>query len=211
MNTDLLSRRQALEQDGFTVVEHDATSLVAVRTRFYWGCAVRISTVLRIRVAGAVDGPDLRAELVELRKRAGAIDPSKLPRGFMQARSVLDVVLAESATPAAEAMARNTNLKGMGEFAQIVLVPGDGPSITCAPIWGAAYQPFIKHAGDVAVTAQARPEPTAPMGLFIGLLMFWPSLLVLVLGCCGLPLLVPVLLRLTEKAPEPAPLPGVPG
>ncbi len=208
MNTDLLSRRQALEQDGFTVVEHDATSLVAVRTRFYWGCAVRISTVLRVRLAGAVDGPDLRAELQAFRKRAGVLDPSRLPRGFMQARSVLDVVLAESATPEAERVARSTNLKGMGEFAQIVLVAGGAEAITCSPVWGAAYQPYIKHAGEVAVSGQVKPEPTAMMGVFIGLLVFWPSVAILVLSCCGLPLLVPVLLRMYEKPPVAAALPG---
>lgn len=206
----LLARRAALEGEGHTIVEHTNTAFVAVRTRFYWGCGVRISTVIRVRLAApgtVVDGPELRAALQELRARAGVLDPSRLPRGFMQARSVLDVVLAEQATPAAEAMARSTNLKGMGEFAQIVLAVGDAPLITCAPIWGAAYQPLIRHAGEVAARGEPRPAPIAWMGVFIGLLVFWPSLAVITLGCCGAPLLVPLLLRTSEKPPQPAALP----
>ncbi|MCB9781138.1 MAG: hypothetical protein H6742_21405 [Alphaproteobacteria bacterium] len=204
----LLVRRKALEDQGFICVHHDDREIVLVRKKFYWLAGIRISTIARVRRAASVDRQELDAGLRDMINNAGPIDPSKIPRGFQQMRNVLDVVLADEATEDAAAFALNTNRKGMGSASQSVLVRPDGSWTTCTPIWGAAYHPWIKHAAQVAATGESTPEPSATMGILIGILVMWPAIITVVASCCGIPLIVPIAAAVMEKDPEPAPLPG---
>lgn len=204
----LLSRRRALEDQGFICVHHDDQEIVCVRKKFYWLAAVRISTIVRVRRAGQVDRGELDKALRELIASAGPIDPSVVPRGFQQMRNVLDVVLADNATEDASVFAQNTNRKGLGSASQSVLVLPDGSWTTCAPIWGAAYHAWIKHVAQVGATGESTPEPPATMGIVIGVLFMWPAVLTVIFSCCLIPLAVPIAAVVMEKDPEPAPLPG---
>ena len=203
----LQTRRAALETHGFTVIAHTPDHLIAVRKRFYWGAAVRISTILRVRRVAHAEQAELSSSLGELIGRAGGMDPSRIPRGLQQMRNVLDVVLADTADEDALQFARTTNRKGMGASGQTLVVLPDGQLVQCKVVWGAAYLPWFQHVGRVAGLGDTTPEPGAPMGTFIGLFLMWPSLIMITLMLCGLPLLVPLYARIAEKPPQPAALP----
>lgn len=205
----LLSRRQALEHLGFVATEHEAGHLVCARVRWHWDLFMRASTVVRVRRVHDPAVAEARDALQALMRQAPRHDWSKLPRGFLQFRAVIDVLLLDA--PADDALKRwaaHHVAKGFGASGHPVLVEPDGTVTLASPIWGAAFWPKTRHCAEVAATAQATPEPAALLGALVGWLVFVPSVLAILLSCCGLPLLAVPALRLAENRPDPAALPG---
>ncbi len=207
----LTDRRAALEHIGFVPVEHDADTLICARVRWHWDLFIRQSIVLRVRVFSAISVDQARKDLADWMRVAPMHDWSKVPRGFLQSRSIVDVIVVDRADDALKAWARNTVAKGFGMSGHPVVVEADGTVTHANPIWGAAYWPKIRHAIQVAATGQPAPEPLAAMGAAIGWLIMVPGVLTIVLSCCGLPLFAIPLVRISEERPQPAALPGPPG
>lgn len=207
----LLERRRALEQMGFTCVEHDADEFLAVRCKMMWEAGLRMSYIVRVRRAATVQEADATARLRELQDLAATVDPSVIPRGLQQGRTILDVLLVDEADDAARALARRTVGHLWGGVALLVVAEPDGSFHTAKPIWGRAFVPRLHHLCRVVATATASPEPIGGMAVFVGLFGMWPGIIISLVGCCGLPLLVPLATVLFEKAPAPAALPDAAG
>lgn len=201
---DLDQRQAALEGLGFTIVERGERQFVAVRMKMHWAWGVRMVALVRVRREAHFTVELGTAGHKELEQLVHAHNPSKVPRGFGVFWSLMDVVLADRADPAALEWAGNKVGKGFAWNAQTAVVTPDAIQPWPKPVWGAAYQPVTHHCFEVATSAVVTPAPTAPLAIAIGLLSFWPGWLVIILSCCGLPLLPLAALVLTEKPPVPA-------
>ena len=208
---ELLTRAQALEAVGFTIVDAQAWSFVAVQSKWHWDLAMHLTTVVRVRRVQSLSQQDARDGQLAMTQAGARWDPCKIPRGFQHARALADVVIADQVEPAAATFARTQVGKGMGESRHTALVPAHGGDpVFAVPIWGRAFWPKIEHAIRVAATGRHTPAPVAGLGLAIALLVFYPSLLILGLFCCGVPPALLVVLLLLEKPPPSALAPSGP-
>lgn len=203
----LRERRAALEAMGFTCVEHELDSFTAVRCQMMWESGLRMTYVIRVRRVAVVEESEVRAQLGKLQFHAHTLDPSVIPRGLQQGRTIMDVLLVDAPDEAARALARRVVGHMWGGVALVVVAEPDGAWHTARPIWGRAFVPRLHHLCQVIATARPSPEPIGGMALFIGIVAMWPGILIALLGCCGLPLLVPLATVLFEKKPQPAALP----
>lgn len=185
---DIATSAQVLEAQGFTVVRQTRDEVLAVRLKFYWSCCMRMTTIARVQKAGHLTKADARESQKWVKANAGALDVSMVPRGFAQGRTIVDIFLADEADADVVKWASSTVDKFMGGAYHPVVVTAEATSHD-NPIWGAAYWPFTKHLiqqvadGDTS----GKDDPTAMMGLVIGLWMMWPGMLTILLGCCGIP------------------------
>lgn len=204
----LTARRAALEHLGFVPTEHTADTLVCARVRWHWDLFMRASTIVRIRRLPGIDVATARKDLADWMRTAPAHDWSKVPRGFLQFRAVVDVLLVEQADEELKRWAAGHVAKGYGASGHVVVIEPDGAATFATPVWGAAYWPKTRQVVEVAASGEPSAEPSAPLGAAIGWLLMVPSTLTVVLSCCGLPLLAVPLVRLGEQRPEPAAPPG---
>lgn len=196
--------KTALKAIGFTIVEAADTSFVAVRNQFHWDCFTRLYMVVRVTAGGHFDVAAGKAGHKALDTLATRHDTSRIPRGFQQGWHLIDVHLADSADDAGLRWAGETVGKNLGtSYHTAVLVPGGKPRFA-TPIWGAAFWPKIRHIIDTALSGRATPTPLAPMALAITVLVFAPTVAMLSLLSCGLPVIVYAGLCLSEKKPTPA-------
>lgn len=206
----LALRRDLLEGMGFVALEHDADHLVCARLRWNWDLFLRGSAIVRVRRLRAVELEPLRTEHRAFMNRSGAYDWSKVPRGFLMFRLIVDVMLVEPGAGDPEPLkrwARGQVSKGYGMSGHPVVVEADGTATFARPIWGAAFWEKNKALIEAVATGSPREEKAGAMGLLFGWLLFMPSVLILVLSCCGLPLLAVPLVRALETTPEAVPRP----
>ena len=204
LHADLGARREALEAEGFTVVEFIPHGFIAVRMRFHvlWG--VRMVALIRVQRVDRVDRDRCVQGQRALPKIISAHNPSKVPRGLGVFWSLMDVYLTDEADPKALQYSKSTVGKGFGWSALTSIVTPDGPQPWARPIWGAAYQPVANQLLEIASYGERRPEPASWMAVVLGILTFWPGWIVIVLSCCGIPLIPLIGLVLSESAPRPA-------
>jgi hypothetical protein len=201
---ELEERRLALEEIGFTTVAYEDQGFVAVRMKMHWLWGVRMVALIRVHREKHFDKAMGEAGHKELQRLIHLHNPSKMPRGFGVFWSLCDVVLAETADDDALRWAGDKVGKGFAWNAQTAVVTPEKVHSWPSPIWGAAYQPATKHFFEVVTSGQVTPEPSAPMAIVVGLISLWPGWLMIVFGCCGLPLIPVIALVMSEKGPIPA-------
>jgi hypothetical protein len=187
LHPDLLIRARAAQKDGFTVVEVGEQHFLAARMKWHWDCFVRLFTFVGVRRVEHCTVKDLARGQESLAEAVLRHDWSRVPRGFMYGRALIDVVLAESADDAAVSYAKNHVSKGFGQAGHTVLVLPTGEMIAPKPFFGAAYFPKVEHSMKTVAMLAHEPEPNAPLGMAIGWLYFAPLVAALVLSCCGIP------------------------
>ncbi len=207
LHPDLLMRARAAQKEGFAVVEAGEDHFLAARMRWHWDCFVRLFALVGVRRVAHCTVAELERGQAGLAAVVARHDPSRLPRGFLYGRVLIDIVLAESADPAAIARARGRVVPGFGQVGHSLLVLPTGEMIAPKPFFGMAYTPKVHHIMAALGMLAREPEPPAPLGALIGWLVFAPGALSLLLGCCGLP--APLLwLALQGEAPLEDQLPG---
>lgn len=200
----LTDAKTALKAIGFTIVESADSSFVAVRNTFHWDCFTRLYMVVRVTAGGHFDVATGKAGHKALEAAARRHDTSRIPRGFQQGWSFIDVHLADTADDAGLRWAGDTVGKDFGMSYHTAVQLPEGKPRFATPIWGAAFWPKIRHVIEVALAGQARPAPLAPVGLAITLLVFAPTVAGLALFTCGLPVFLYAGLCWSEKKPTPA-------
>jgi hypothetical protein len=195
---ELATRAHALCATGYTVVHAEPYSFIAVRTRWAWDLGINHTTILRVWRSGRATDAELRQARQTASSMGASKDPSILPAGIFHFRAVADVVLCDSADAGAEAFARGPVGKGFGSSYHTALVDPSGRAVYATAVWGAAFFSRVKHGIDVAATGQPQPVPTSPLGLLIALAALYPAL-VCMLACCGISLLVPLLVAFQKK------------
>jgi hypothetical protein len=201
---DLAVRQAALEAAGFTIVEFIPQGFIAVRMRFHvlWG--VRMVALVRVQQVGHVDRNLCVRGQTELRRLIAKHNPSKIPRGLGVFWSLLDVFLTDSTDPEALRYSKSKVGKGFGWSALTSIVTPDGPQPWARPIWGAAYQPVTNQIMEIASHGESRPDPMSWMAIVLGITTFWPGWVIIILSCCGIPLLPLIGLVMSENGPRPA-------
>ncbi|MCU0676205.1 MAG: hypothetical protein MUE69_25865, partial [Myxococcota bacterium] len=114
---DLGARKAELLRLGFRLIAEDATSFVAVRSKWYWECMfTKMTTLVVVRRVAAVSAEDIGADAKWILTNADKLDPSALPTGFQKGRIYLAVYLADRVDETAWARAAKKPWSDFGTF-----------------------------------------------------------------------------------------------
>jgi hypothetical protein len=209
IDLSLEPRRAELRRLGFDLVRDRDDEIVAVRCKWHWDMAMRLSTIVRVRRQAHLANADVVGQQAALEQIADMVDPSVLPRGFQQGRQLIDIWLADTAEPAAQKYCADTVGKGMGLAWHPVCVTPEASTYAPMPIWGLALYAKNEHVMQrVGAMDGPTDEPIAKVGLGLALLVFYPTFLGLVAATCGLGALVPLGVWFFEKDKQPKLLDG---
>lgn len=184
---------------GFTIVRERPDEVVGVRQKFHPELCMRLQTVARVRTAANVTLADVRDEQSGIEAIAKQTDISVLPRGFQFGWQLVDVWLADAADADALAFVGDKVGKGMGISWHPAIATPDGVT-HASPFWGAAMWPKTEYVIQKLTGGPAgTSEPFPILGGVLGITLFWPMLLALVFGTCGLGLIPFGILYSMEK------------
>ncbi len=190
LDLDLPSRRIDLERQGYRIIEEQPQLLTAVRSRWYWDCAVtKLTLLVRVRRVGRVTGQLMQADRKWLNQHAGELDPSALPRGFQKGRAVLVIYLADDADEDARQLAARPPSMEFASFQMAAILESSGRQTwySSTRLWGAVYYPKFRHAIQRMIdpAAPATGEPVSALGVVLLLMIVLP-----LLALCCLPALL---------------------
>lgn len=185
LDLELASRRTELERQGYRVIEEEPQLLTAVRSRWYWDCAVtKLTLLVRVRRVQWVTAQLMHADRKWLNQHAGELDPSALPRGFQKGRAVVVIYLADDADEDARQLAAKPPSMEFASFQMAAILEGSGRQTwySSTRIWGAVYYPKFRHAIQRMIdpAAPSAGEPVSALGVVLLLLIVLPLLAL----CC---------------------------
>lgn len=196
---EMLARAHALRDAGFTIVHAEPWSFIGVQSRWHWDLGMHLTTILRVRRVEQASADELRAARQQLFALGHHWDSSNLPRGVQHGRAIADVVIADRADDQALAFARGPIGKAYGVGVHCALVSSSGQVVVGTPLWGRLFWGKTRHAIECVAKGQGSPAPISALGAIFAALIFYPSLAILSLMCCGLPLILGSVLVMTEK------------
>ncbi len=200
IDLSLAPRLEELRRLGFELARDRDDEVVAVRCKWHWDMAMRLTTVVRLRRVEHLSKLDLAGQQQTLERVAEEVDPSVLPRGFQQGRQLIDIWVCDSAEEGAVRYCQDTVGKGMGLAWHPVCVTPEASTYAPMPIWGLALYAKNEHIMQrVGAMDGPADEPIAKVGLGLAILVFYPSFVGLTLVFCGLPALIPVAVWFFEK------------
>lgn len=202
MDTDRMQPwRDELQALGFTTHDYTPQDLVGVRLKTDWAMCMRLTLVIRVKHFESLDLQQALALEAPFKALATRLDPSLLPRGFQQGRFIIDVFVADQATEEVRGWAARTIRRGFAtSYHPVVLCDGKAYHDRLG-FYGAALWPKIEYMIQrmTAPLSPRPPEVSGAMGVVLGLLVFWPGVLLIALCCCGLPVLFAPLVLYLEK------------
>jgi hypothetical protein len=190
---DLGARKAELLRLGFRVIAEDATSFVAVRSKWYWECMfTKMTTLVVVRRVAAVSAEDIGADAKWILTNADKLDPSALPTGFQKGRIYLAVYLADRVDETAWARAAKKPWADFGTFfVPAVRDASRAVYFSGTRIWGAVYYPIFQFLlGRLVEPWRPAPEkePLSVSGLIMTLLV----LFMLIGACLCIPLAIAI-------------------
>ncbi|MEZ4251817.1 MAG: hypothetical protein R3B99_26705 [Polyangiales bacterium] len=181
---DLAARKTELQRMGFRLLAEDATSFVAVRSKWYWECMfTKMTTLVVVRRVANVTAEDIGNDAKWILTNADKMDPSGLPTGFQKGRIYLTVYLADRVDDSAWARAAKKPWADLGTFfVPAVRDANRSEFFRGTRIWGAVYYPIFQFLlGRLVEPWQPAPdkEPLSTSGMVMTLLVLF-----MLIGMC---------------------------
>lgn len=174
----LKPQRRALEQFGFRFVKDAGDTLIAVRWKWHWDCALTVVTwVVFVRRVQELTADVIEADRPRFEAEARRVDPLRWwPRGFQKGVAVLAVYLADRVAPGAHATcerAPRVQFCIVSLPAALAMTTGQASYLKSTPCWGGLYHAKFRHL--IRHLFDPRPEPIAEpvsvLGLLLGVFM----------------------------------------